>query len=100
MLRSQIIYFSTIYCKFVWNQMANILFRKLYDLQGLRVPPPGNDKIKHRRGRILKFDFHNPDAGVEDVKIVNADEMLDLNPHGISLWEDKKTGQYGCLVLE
>ena len=71
-------------------------------LQGLRAPPPGNDYVKNRKGRIYKFDFNKPDSGVEEVKIVNADEMLDLNPHGISLWEDKKTGElqmYRILLL-
>ena len=59
----------------------------------MRFPPPGSEHTRNRKGRILKFDFNNPDAGVEEVKIVNADEMFDLNPHGISIWEDKKTGE-------
>ena len=68
-------------------------------LKGMRFPPPGPEGVRNRKGHILKFDFNNPDAGIKEVKIVNEDDMPDLNPHGLSLYQDKQTGIYKQFVL-
>lgn len=51
---------------------------------------------KNVKGRIYLFDFNKSESGVKELRIAstatfNADNFY---PHGISVWEDKKSGKY------
>lgn len=47
-----------------------------------------------RRGRILYFDFADPEHKVAELKIEGDIDLTNFSPHGLSLWQDPKTGIY------
>ncbi|XP_067685764.1 serum paraoxonase/arylesterase 1-like [Haliotis asinina] len=67
---------------------------------GFRVQesPPAYDKFyseNNGRGRIYLFDMNNPKKEVQEMSLTSTKEFDKdrFQPHGISVWEDKKTGK-------
>ncbi|XP_006813028.1 serum paraoxonase/lactonase 3-like [Saccoglossus kowalevskii] len=49
------------------------------------------------KGRIFLFDFNNPDENATEISLVGNFGRDSFYPHGISLYEDPKTGTvYFC----
>ncbi|XP_025081772.1 serum paraoxonase/arylesterase 2-like isoform X1 [Pomacea canaliculata] len=56
---------------------------------------------KNVKGRIYLFDFNKSESGVKELRIAstatfNADNFY---PHGISVWEDKKSGRHTVFAV-
>lgn len=52
-----------------------------------------------RRGRILYFDFADPEHKVAELKIEGDIDLTNFSPHGLSLWQDPKTGLITLMVV-
>ena len=60
------------------------------NLQGLRLP--GVAGYSGREGRFFSFDFNKPDRPVALVGVNWDADMTKFMPHGLSVYEDAKTG--------
>ena len=47
---------------------------------------------KEAVGKIYLFDFNKPNDATKELNIVAEAKYKKLNPHGISYWNDTKTG--------
>lgn len=54
---------------------------------------------KDRRGRILYFDFADPEHKVGELKIEGNINLTNFRPHGLSVWQDPKTGLITLMVV-
>ena len=62
---------------------------------GLDIDP----KVLSNKGQLLLFDFNHPEKDVIKLKFSGKDFTIDtFNPHGVSVYEDKKSGKI-CLIL-
>lgn len=50
-------------------------------------------------GQMYLFDFNHPKMAPQVLKIVADDKYKTINPHGISLWTDPKTGDVYLYVI-
>lgn len=50
-------------------------------------------------GKIYLFDFNHPKKSPVELKIVGDEKYKTMNPHGISLWTDPKTGDSYLYVV-
>ncbi|KAK7506242.1 hypothetical protein BaRGS_00002354 [Batillaria attramentaria] len=58
-------------------------------------------RINKIKGRLYLFDFRKSEQGAKELKISSTDQFnLDtFYPHGISVWEDKKSGRHTVFVV-
>lgn len=52
-----------------------------------------------RKGKMLLFDFNNPQNNVVELKFNEEFDAASFNPHGMSLWEDEKSGMLDYIPL-
>ena len=45
------------------------------------------------------FDFHKKTNGATEIKVEGDLDMKTFHPHGLSLWEDEKTGNKSLVLV-
>ena len=66
----------------------------IYFVKGLRWAGLDSEEIAKRKGQIFLFDFKNPNNTPTALSIIGSNfDHNNFNPHGISLWQDPKTGK-------
>ena len=57
-------------------------------------------KVLSNEGQLFLFDFNHPEKDITKLKFSGKDFKIDtFNPHGVSLYEYKKSGKVSCLTL-
>ncbi|XP_078620891.1 serum paraoxonase/arylesterase 2-like [Branchiostoma floridae x Branchiostoma japonicum] len=51
------------------------------------------------RGRILTFNFSDPESGVKELNFSEEFDLENFNPHGLSVWTDPLSGRISVLVI-
>ena len=58
-------------------------------------------RVLSNKGQLFLFDFNHPEKDITKLKFSGKDFKIDtFNPHGVSVYEDKKSGKVSCLTLK
>ena len=56
-------------------------------------------KVSSNKGQLFLFDFNHPEKDITKLKVSGKDLKIDtFKPHGLSVYEDKKSGKV-CLTF-